>query len=259
LWRDSPKYSEDLALTVLDFCSNSADKALADKLFEQMEPKPWNIVAAFIRCYATGKHFAKAWEILDQHLPSFNGTYLQHPLTGMIDTRTAWTLLVKALEDDRVSLANHLLETAASSTEKHIVTIQNWWRHGRATKRIAQPVDVGAVHDVSSRLASIFQQVSLDMDEEISMSLNLFEQTVKKTSKTRRVRFAPSVDSSTEDDADGSTSAGSTSESETESVDNWMTKAAWSPPPGLIHPSDDLLEGFTLPDLPDPWETATVF
>merc|ERR1719456_2052264 len=54
LWRDSPEFSSELALAVIDFCSHSSDKAMVDRLFQQMNPKPTPILAAFIGFYARG-------------------------------------------------------------------------------------------------------------------------------------------------------------------------------------------------------------
>jgi len=238
LWRDSPP-SEELATTLLEFCSNSSDKAMADRLFQQMQPKSWNLLAAFVRFYAVSGHVEEALDILERHLPSFNGKYLQHPLTGLIDTSTGWRAMVGALQCGRTSLAQHLFETAASSTEKHVVAIQKWCRRGNANKCNAKPLNLDAVLAVGSRMSQIFQDASLDLDEGVSLAL-MFEPV--KASKSRAPRRSSSPD--------GSTSAGTMSDSDGDSADEWNTKAAWRAPPGLEHLLDPLAP---FPDLPDLW------
>jgi hypothetical protein len=237
LWRDSPP-SEELGTTLLEFCCNSSDKAMADRLFQQMQPKSWNVLAAFVRFYTISGNVEEALDILERHLPSFNGKYLKHPLTGLIDTSTGMRAMVGALQCGRTSLAQHLFETAASSTEKHVVAIQKWWRRGYANKCNAKPVSLDAVLAVGSRMSQIFQDASLDLDEGVSLAL-MFEPV--KASKSRPRRSSS---------PDGSTSAGTMSDSDGDSADEWMTKAAWRAPPGLEHLLDPLAP---FPDLPDLW------
>merc|ERR1719487_687650 len=84
LWRDTAEFSEELALVIIAFCAKTSDKAMADRLFQQMATKSWNVLAAFVSFYAVGKHCEEAVDILEHNLPSFNGDYLQHPLTSFL-------------------------------------------------------------------------------------------------------------------------------------------------------------------------------
>merc|ERR1719456_96618 len=168
LWRESPEFSSELALTILDFCGSSSDKAMADRLFQQMEPKPSNVVVAFIRFYAIGRHCEEACKILESHLPSFHGDYLQSPITGMTDADTAWHIVIAALQCGRVPLAQHIFETAASSTAKHLVLIQKWWRYGYEHRHRENSVDIDSVAEVGTRMSRVMQLASLNDDEDLS-------------------------------------------------------------------------------------------
>jgi len=243
VWRDSRTFSPELALAVIDFCnSSSSEKAMADRLFLQMEPKPLNVVAAFICFYANNKHREKACAILEAVLQTFKGDYLRHPITDLIDTRTGWILMMKALQSGCAPLATHIFETTASSTEKRIVTIQKWWKHGYAQKRRAVS-QVDAVCVVGSRLSNVFQSASLDYDQDVARAKQLLLSPMKASKTSRRRAASPS----------GSTNAGSSGESEDEAGD-WMEKAAWYTSSPELNPSPP--PGLDLPDLDDPWEVA---
>merc|ERR1719198_2087688 len=212
---------------------------MADRLFQQMTSKPWSVLGAFVSFYATSDHCEEAVNILEHHLPSFHGDYLQHPLTSVIGERTGWRLMVTALQHGRASLAKHLFETAASDTEKHVLAIQKWWKHGYANQLNEKDINLDAVLDVGSRMSNVFQSASLDLDEEVSLSL-LFDPIKPPKKQASRRASSP----------DGSTSAGTLSDSDSDSADEWMTRAAWRPPPGLEEFS---CAAVCFPDLSDPW------
>lgn len=166
LERASPQFSEELALAIIDFCSGSWNKQMADILAERMEPKSLSVLAALIRFYATGQHYEEACGILEDYLPSFNGVYLHHPIIGMIDNRTAWHLMVSALECGRRPLATYLFGAVAGNAQKHIVTIQKWWKHGHVTKSQTCSLRLAEMRNVSSRLSQVFQSASLECDDD---------------------------------------------------------------------------------------------
>lgn len=162
----SLKLSEELALAIIDFCSGSWNKEAADMLAQRMEPKSLSVLVAFIRFYATGHNYEEACGILEDYLPSFNGVYLHHPIIGMIDNPTVWHLMVSALECGRHSLATYLFESSAGDTQKHIVTIQKWWKHGHVKKSQTCSLRLAEMRNVSSRLSQVFQSASLECDDD---------------------------------------------------------------------------------------------
>jgi len=235
VFRDSEKFSEDLALAILD---SSPHRAMVDRLYQQMEDKSQNVLAAFVRFYANGEHCEEALDVLERHLPTFQGTYLQHSLASQLGERQGWILMLKAFESGRTSLGQHVFETAASKVmEKHVVTIQRWWKHGLAKKR-EQHVILEGVREVSSRLTNVFSQAAWEYDEELAVSLSMYTEPIKASKKTgRKDRHVHFEDECTTDEDDYATSTvGSFSDSEADSVDGWMAKEARRPPPGLDHP-----------------------
>jgi len=252
--RDSEKFSEGLALAILD---SSPHRALVDTLYERMVDKSQNVLAAFVRFYANGEHCEEALDILERHLPTFQGTYLQHSLASQLDAHSGWILMLKAFESGRSSLGQHVFETAASKVmEKHVVTIQRWWKHG-LTKKQEQHVILEGVRCVSSRLTNVFSQAAWEYDEELALSSSMYTEPTKVSkTRARKERHVHFEDCSTDEDDDSTSTVGSFSDSEADSVDGWMAKEARRPPPGLVHPSacgvDFFANGdFDIPGLPE--------
>jgi len=246
LWRESPEFSTELALAILDFCGNSSDRAMADRLHQQMNPKPWTVVVAFTDFYASSDYPEEACAILESHLECFHGEYLQHTLTGMINARTGWNVMIAALQNGRTALAQLMFQTSVSSAAKHVAKIQKWWKYGYESRRAKELIDVELVAEVGVRMSRVFQVASLEYSDDESPA-PMFKPIAKSKLSHGGRSMSP----------DGSTSAGTASDSDEDSVGEWMTVAAWRPPPGL---SDPLCppSRLAMPDLPYPWESALV-
>jgi hypothetical protein len=225
MWRDSPDFSEELALAILSYCLKASDKAIAETLLQQMREKPSSVCAAFVEFLAAGGYHEEACSVIEQRLPSFNGDYLQHHFAGLIDSKTRWSIMLVALQQNRIPLATYMFDSAASKDKQAVASIQKWWRRGFANLQLERSRDLEGVVDVGCRISQVFQMASVDHDEELARSL-LFSDPVKP-SKGQHRRRSPSPDCST--------SEGTLSDSDCESADEWMTKAAYRPPPGLEH------------------------
>jgi pentatricopeptide repeat protein len=113
----SKKCSSEVVLAALMFCSKTADTKLADNLFGQLKPHPFNVLSAFIRFYLDSGMSEKACDVFEQDVQSLSNE-------GMVDARMERSLLGAALRCGRTALANKLLEASPSDVAKHITMIQ---------------------------------------------------------------------------------------------------------------------------------------
>jgi pentatricopeptide repeat protein len=116
--------SPDLVLSVLAFCSKTADVSLADRLFKQLEPHCFKILSAFIRFYLSVGRCDTACDIFEQDVQA-STTSDSSTRAGMVDARMERSLLNAALRCGRTALANSLLAVSPSDVAKHISMIQN--------------------------------------------------------------------------------------------------------------------------------------
>lgn len=146
-----PKYDFTLreVQTILDVCCNSvADKTLADRLLEHMQPvEEWHALNAFIQFYLESEQPGKACDVFELNYATFFDIEL--------DEKIEWRLLIAALQCERQSLADLLLATAQSDVATHVVSIQNWWRRKSALMAEAR---VGHMGDVLNRLSNMFNE-----------------------------------------------------------------------------------------------------
>jgi pentatricopeptide repeat protein len=123
--RKNKTWSPDLLVSVLAFCSKTADVSLADQLFEQLKPHPFNVLSSFIRFYLDCGKFSRACDIFEQDMQPLNSGLDNPPRGLMVDARMERSLLSAALRCGRTSLATKLLESSPSDVAKHISMIQN--------------------------------------------------------------------------------------------------------------------------------------
>jgi pentatricopeptide repeat protein len=116
--------SQDLMLTMLAFCTKTADVALADKFFERLQPHPFNVLSGFIRFYLSVRKFDTACDIFEQDVQALINDD-KAPKVGMLDARMERSLLSAALRCGRTALANNLLAASPSDVAKHLSMIQN--------------------------------------------------------------------------------------------------------------------------------------
>jgi len=134
---------------ILDFCTSSiTDKTLADRVLEHMQPaEEWHVLNAFIRFYMDDKQPEKACDLFELNYATFFDIEL--------DEQMEWQLLMAALQCERHSLAEHLLQTSQSDYAKHVGTIQQWWR--RTSMKMGES-RVAHMGNVFNRLSSLFNE-----------------------------------------------------------------------------------------------------
>lgn len=137
--------------TILNYCSRSkkkADLALADRLLECMHPaEEWDVLNTFICFYLDNEMAEKACNIFELNYATFFDIEL--------DEDMEWRLLMAALHCGRQSLAEHLCQTSQSETAKHVITIQQWWKHTAVKMGEARVENMG---DVLTRLSNMFNE-----------------------------------------------------------------------------------------------------
>jgi pentatricopeptide repeat protein len=116
--------SPDFMASALTFCTKTADAPLADKLFEQLHPHPFNVLSAFIRFYLSVGRLDTACDIFEQDVQAVSNS--ESPTKMVIaDARMERSLLSAALRCGRTALANSLLAASPSDVAKHLSMIQN--------------------------------------------------------------------------------------------------------------------------------------
>lgn len=114
----------DFALAVLTFCSQTSNIQMADKLFQQMQPKQLPVLSNFIRFYADHEQFEKACDVYEKDLLQAYGS--ENPQrSAPLDARMERSLMNAALRCGRTHLAKKLLDSAPSDVAKHITMMRN--------------------------------------------------------------------------------------------------------------------------------------
>merc|ERR1719311_1668034 len=105
----------DFALAVIGVCSQTADVAMADKIYEHLKEKKLNVISALVRFYAEHEEYDKACVIYEKELAS----------SAFLDPRLERTLMNAALRSGRSQLAESLLGVSPSDLAKYITMIRN--------------------------------------------------------------------------------------------------------------------------------------
>merc|ERR1719161_3200484 len=105
----------DFALAVISVCSQTADVAMADKIYEHLKDKKLNVVSALVRFYAEQQEYEKACTVYEQDLTN----------SAFMDPRLERTLMNAALRSGRSQLAESLLGVSPSDLAKYITMIRN--------------------------------------------------------------------------------------------------------------------------------------
>jgi len=116
----------DLAQSLLAFCSQTANIAMADSLYQSMKPRQIPVLSAFIRFYAEQEQYEKACDIYEKDLQTKD----QAADPGVrartfLDAGLERTLMNAAFSCGRTTLAKGFLESAPSDIAKHITMIRN--------------------------------------------------------------------------------------------------------------------------------------
>jgi len=135
--------------TVLGSCGISlADKGLADRLFERMEPTAeCDVLCAIMRFYMDTEQPEKACDVFEYNYATFFDMEL--------DESMQWRLLMAAMKCKRQSLAEHLLQTSQADYAKPAAAIQQWWRRKASNLGEARVAHMG---DVLNRLSNLFNE-----------------------------------------------------------------------------------------------------
>mmetsp|Transcript_11792 Transcript_11792/g.31144 ORF Transcript_11792/g.31144 Transcript_11792/m.31144 type:complete len:1117 (+) Transcript_11792:119-3469(+) len=118
--------SADFALALLSFCSQNGAIALAERLFEHMQPKQLPVLSGFIRFFTEMELFDKACDVYENHMK-----HLQHVNAGgkdqvqFLDARIERSLMNAAFRCGRQDLAKNFLDASPSDVAKHIAMIRN--------------------------------------------------------------------------------------------------------------------------------------
>jgi len=126
----------------------TANKGLADKLFERMEPTAeCDVLCAITRFYIDTDQPDKACDVFEYNYAVFFDMEL--------DESMQWRLLMAALKCKRQSLAEHLLQTSQADYAKPAAAIQKWWRRKASTLGEARVAHMG---QVLNRLSNLFNE-----------------------------------------------------------------------------------------------------
>jgi len=105
----------DFALAVISVCSQTADVAMADKIYEHLKDKKLNVLSALVRFYAEHEEHEKACAVYEKDLTN----------SAFMDPRLERTLMTAALRSGRSQLAESLLGVSPSDLAKYITMIRN--------------------------------------------------------------------------------------------------------------------------------------
>merc|ERR1719327_2473849 len=105
----------DFALAVIGVCSQTADVAMADKIYEHLKEKKLNVISALVRFYAEHEEYEKACVIYEEELAS----------SAFMDPRLERSIMNAALQSGRSELAKSLLGVSPSDLAKYITMIRN--------------------------------------------------------------------------------------------------------------------------------------
>merc|ERR1719421_2283771 len=105
----------ELALAVISVCSQTADVAMADKIYEHLTDKKLNVLSALVRFYAEHEEHEKACAVYEKDLTN----------SAFMDPRLERTLMSAALRSGRSQLAESLLGVSPSDLAKYITMIRN--------------------------------------------------------------------------------------------------------------------------------------
>merc|ERR1719375_2476071 len=105
----------DFALAVIGVCSQTADVAMADKIYEHLKEKKLNVISALVRFYAEHEEYDKACVIYEKELAS----------SAFLDPRLERSIMNAALQSGRSQLAKSLLGFSSSDLAKYITMIRN--------------------------------------------------------------------------------------------------------------------------------------
>jgi len=126
------EWSSELALALLNFCTQTANVGIADQLYEAMKPKQIPVLSTFIRFYTEQEEFDKACDVYEKDL-AMQGE-LQAAITSedgqprravFLDAQIERLLMNAALRCGRSHVAQGFLDTAPSDIAKHITMIRN--------------------------------------------------------------------------------------------------------------------------------------
>merc|ERR1719331_2221810 len=116
------EFSPALAISVLDFCTQTSEKDIADQLLERMKPKQFNVLSAFIRFFVESEQFEKACDVYEFHVQPLGESESRRRL--MIDARVERSLMSAALACGRTALVQSLFDASRVDVAKHIVMIR---------------------------------------------------------------------------------------------------------------------------------------
>merc|ERR1719375_2782479 len=105
----------DFALAVIGVCSQIADVAMADKIYEHLKEKKLNVISALVRFYAEHEEYDKACVIYEKELAS----------SAFLDPRLERSIMNAALQSGRSQLAKSLLGVSSSDLAKYITIIRS--------------------------------------------------------------------------------------------------------------------------------------
>merc|ERR1719171_2178838 len=105
----------DFALAVIGVCSQTADVAMADKIYEHLKEKKLNVISALVRFYAEHEEYDKACVICEKELAS----------SAFLDPRLERSIMNAALQSGRSQLAKSLLGVSSSDLAKYITIIRS--------------------------------------------------------------------------------------------------------------------------------------
>jgi len=120
--RESAEVSQELALTVLNACKESADKSVADTLLDRMKPTQLAVLSAFIRFYVETEQNEKACDVFEQRVMPLGVNESQRRV--MIDARVERSLMSAALSCGRTGIVQCLFDPARTDVAKHIIMIR---------------------------------------------------------------------------------------------------------------------------------------
>lgn len=107
LSRHHSHFSPDLAFAILEVCSDNADIARADQLFQKMKPRQLDILCAFIRFYIAAECYETACDIFEVDLQRVRGHVPIGPT--WLDASLQESLIDAAVVCGRTDLARLIL------------------------------------------------------------------------------------------------------------------------------------------------------
>merc|ERR1719443_2567380 len=105
----------EFALAAISICGQTADVAMADKIYDNLKEKKLNVLSALVRFYAEHDEHEKACVIYDKDLAN----------KSFMDPRLERSLMNAALRTGRSQLAETLLGCSPSDLAKYITMIRN--------------------------------------------------------------------------------------------------------------------------------------